>query len=394
MRVLHGFRRSTGVGLVAVAAVTIVGAGPALAGMGDPTFGPHTGNYGLHTLIDTPEYPAARCEYGPDDKLKRIKIRRPIVYGADRSGGTDTQTVGWRYRIEYVDQMTAGGYSNWPDLYVSDIKKASASDLHNAHFKPRTYTFGSGVSNHSFYRVSIEAIWYYPSSTNKDAKAVHLPNYYLETNFSSRYVAATDFGCPPDYQPPLEASSPATSSAGAGSVDPAILGDPTVGPHTGNYGVHTLIDNPEYPGARCVYGADHLLKKITFRRPIVFGVDRSGGTDTQWVGWKPTIEYYDGGPPNYYSDWPNFQVGSLTKAKATDNYNAQWLPSSYDFGNYDVTQHTYYRVSYALRWYYPSSTNKDGSVVHTPFWYTYDYFSGPSVTSPNSNGCIYQDNIF
>jgi hypothetical protein len=313
------------------------------------------------------------------------------VFGADRSGGTDTQTVGWRYRIEYIDQMTAGGFANWPDLYVSDIRKATASDLHNAHFNPRTFTFGSGVGNHAFYRVSIEMLWYYPSSNNQDGKAVHLPNYYLETNFSSRYVAATDFGCPPNYQPPLEASSRAASSAAAGSVDPAISGDPTYGPHTGNYGVHILLDSNEYPGANCIYGTDHLLKKITFRRPIVFGADRSGGVDTQWVGWRPTIEYYDGTPPNFYSNWPDLHVGSLTKKQATDAYNAQWLPSAYQFGSFDVSQHDYYRVSHTMLWYYPSSTHQDGKAVHTPFWYTYSFGDGMKGHSANPNGCFWSD---
>jgi hypothetical protein len=395
MRALHGVRRCGTTGVLAVAAIAILGAGPALAVTSDPTFGPHTGTFGLHTLIDSFEYPAVRCEYGTGDgMLKRMKIRRPIVFGVNRSGGTDTQTVGWRYRVEYSNAFTAGtGYSNWPDLYVSTIKKSTASDLHNAHFAPRTYTFGGGVSDHNFYRVSVELLWYYPSSTNKDGKAVHLPNYYFDAKGTFGYPVPTDFGCEPSYQPPVAAPGRGSVALNAPGNRPAISGDPTLGPHSGIYGVHTLVDTDEYTGATCVFGSNHRLMKIAFRRPIVFGADRSGGTDTQWVGWKPTIEYYDGSPPAYYSDWPDLHVGSLTKAQATDQYNAQWLPGSYNFGTYDVSQHDYYRVSYTMLWYYPSKSQLDGSAVHMPYWYTYDHYSGPSGTSGSSNGCNWADNI-
>lgn len=394
MRALYGIRRSGIAILLALTAAATVGAGPALAGapIGDPTFGPHTGTYGLHALVDTFEYPAARCVYGSDNLLKSIRIRKPIIYGVDRTSGTDTQTVGWRYRIEYQDVATAGGYANWPDWYVSPIVKTTASDAHNAQFQLRTFTFGGGVSSHTYYRVSMEMLWYYPNSTTLNGKAVHLPNYYYDAKGGSGYAAATDFGCPNHYLPPFTSSSRASGSASPG-VGPSFTGDPTSGPHSGNFGVHALIDSGEYAGATCFYGADHLLKKISYRRPIVYGFDRTGGTDTQSVGYKATIEYYDGTPPSGYTNWPDVHVGSLVKTQTTDKYNAQWSPGSYVFGSYDVTQHSYYRVSYTLLWYYPSSTNQDGRAVHQPFWYQIVNSGVPTGLAADSNGCYYTDNV-
>ena len=87
--------------IVAVVAV-LLAAMPAAAQGGDPTYGPHSGNYGVHGFIDSAEWPGGLCTYDAGTGLlKKIKVWSPIVYAFDRTGGTDHQTVGIRTRVEF-----------------------------------------------------------------------------------------------------------------------------------------------------------------------------------------------------------------------------------------------------------------------------------------------------
>ena len=96
--------RSRGRRAAAVAALLALAVlpGSAAAGVSDPTYGPHSGNYGLHWLLGSHEYATFICKYDDQGVLSQIKLRRPIVFAFDRhAGATDHQQVGWRYTIEH-----------------------------------------------------------------------------------------------------------------------------------------------------------------------------------------------------------------------------------------------------------------------------------------------------
>ena len=136
-----------------------------------------------------------------------------------------------------------------------------------------------------------------------------------------------------------------------------------LGPESGHYGTHMLLDNSEYAGATCVYDSSHALHKINIRRPIAFAFDRTSSTDTEWVGWRYVIEDNTGKVSTVaYFDWPNVAVGPTHKAKATDQANAQWKPMTYTFPSTPPVGY-FYRVSIQMFWYHPSQTAVDGKAL-------------------------------
>jgi hypothetical protein len=144
-----------------------------VATVSDPTYGPHTGQYGLHWLLGSREYPTFTCNYDQSGLLRQIKIRRPIVFAVDRrAGSTDHQQVGWRYTIEHEAGDGASVYTNWPDEAASTIIKAFATDLDPAPFRPRKFTFQHTNTDgqHFLYRVSYTLFWYL--NGHVDGKAV------------------------------------------------------------------------------------------------------------------------------------------------------------------------------------------------------------------------------
>jgi hypothetical protein len=145
---------------------------------------------------------------------------------------------------------------------------------------------------------------------------------------------------------------------------PAMAGLPPywLGPESGHYGTHMLLDNGEYQGATCVYNSSHALHKINIRRPIVFAFNRTSHTDTEWVGWRYVIEDNTGKVNvGTYFDWTNVAVGPIHQAKATDQANAQWKPMSYTFPS--APPLGAYRVSIQMFWYHPSQTALDGKAL-------------------------------
>ena len=54
----------------------------------------HRGSFGAHALIDSVEYPGARCLYDGDLNTVRVRVRPPMVFARDRTSARDMQWVG------------------------------------------------------------------------------------------------------------------------------------------------------------------------------------------------------------------------------------------------------------------------------------------------------------
>jgi hypothetical protein len=154
--------------IVGAALALLIGVAPATAA---------TGNYGVYALVDSLEYPAVACTYvGHPAVLGAFRIRPPIVYGVNRSDTTDTQTVGWMFKVQYQD----GTATTWTTLFTSTEAKAPTTEKRNAAFAPRTYAFGPNVTDHERYRVLYDLRWYFPTSTHQDGRVTTHPSYYKE----------------------------------------------------------------------------------------------------------------------------------------------------------------------------------------------------------------------
>jgi hypothetical protein len=319
------------VGLLAgVIAVMLAASAPVSAGI---IIGPHSGHYGVHTPIDTGEYAGAICGYSNIGQLDTIKIRRPIVFAFDRTGGVDTQKVGWRFNIEYsIDG------NNWSTWNTSSILTATATDKVNAHFMPRTYHLTNPVKT-TYFRVTLDLYWFYPDVHHVNGQANHVIAWY---QIGPQVGLGT--WCP-EQQPKTVVTPPPPG-------------------HSGKYGVHTLIDTIEYPGVTCRYhnAVSDYLYKITVRPPILFGFDRTAGLDSQTVGWRYTIQYTDDNVT-----WHKLVTSSIVKANATDQANAAWQSRSFTFAS--RPNHAHYRVVVGLFWYYPTASHQNGKAVHPVIFY-------------------------
>jgi len=134
--------------------------------------------------------------------------------------------------------------------------------------------------------------------------------------------------------------------------------------HSGNYGVHTLVDTSSYPGVTCVYPDANHLGSFKIRAPIVFAFDRTPGVDTEHVAWKFFIDYSD--DPDGSQVWHNLDSSAYFTSTATDRENAHWSNRAYHLASLD---HTWYRAYIKMAWDYPTVGQLDGSAVHTPVWY-------------------------
>jgi hypothetical protein len=147
-----------------------------------------SGNFGVHTLVDTADYPGARCVYVENPSflqiLTKIKVRPPIVFAFNRTGGRDQQTVGWLYRV-----WTANDPSSdvWQPLASGHVQKATATDSTNARFTNQTYDIPASVQNmspHPYFLVQVVIRWYYPTRTHTDGRSLILvQNYYAQTPY-------------------------------------------------------------------------------------------------------------------------------------------------------------------------------------------------------------------
>lgn len=343
---IRAARRPLLIAAAALAAAFLLAAAPVSAA-GDPTVGPHTGNLGVHTLVDTSDYPGATCIYDPGLHLKTIKIRQPIVYAFDRTSKTDTEWVAWRYHIEYSSSdAPPEQYVNWPDFAVSSWTKVKATDLDNARWTSGTYTMGSGSGSHPFYRVSIELRWFFPSSSTKDGNAVHVVNNYRIKDSGGQVTVQV--ACPQSV---------------------ALGGSAGMAGASGTFGVHVLLDTAEYPAVTCTFHnfdpRDDLMR-ITVRPPVLYAVDRASKTDTQKVGWRFRVQATDVPTPTE-SDWFDVYVAPIVKVTATDAYNGQWKARSFAISN--GIAHDDWRAVVDMYWYNPSTGHQAGKAIEFPVNY-------------------------
>jgi hypothetical protein len=282
---------------------------------------------GRHSLIDTSEYPGAECrEQGL--VLERIKVRRPVMFARDRTGRVDTQVVGWRWQLRtsaftLVDQ--------------GPIEKTTGSDRRAAPFKPATIDM-TGRDDIQYF-VSIRMLWYTPgSSTQVQAAAVHHVRLYLHGGFV--------FG----------------SGCGAGGVGIARETPPD---HTGDYGVHILLDNEHLSPVVCDYDSvSGEIKGVRARGPIVLAFDTGAGVQAQDVSWRLRVQSTDDLDPDKNTVWTDLPVvmGFLS-AVASERRPAGFAARTRNLAPGERGAANY-RVRVIVRWLRPNGS-VDGHVIET-----------------------------
>jgi hypothetical protein len=331
--------RRLAVAALLTAATILPGAVPTAAALPG-----HTGTRGVHVLIDTTEYPGITCQYNlfAPGKIKRIAVRRPIVYAPNTTSGRDQRWVGWRYRI----QRTAVK-ANWETIHVSSIQRAIAYDDQPAALQPSGKNL---VGEYGYvYRAVVDLWWYTPSGTGRvTGHATHPTKLSLQVFGDTE--TSINGGCPGSLDP-------ATASARAASgTSPAA--PPT---HDGVYGLHTLIDSfHEYPGAICKQLANDDVK-ISVRAPAVFASDGFGGR--QNVRWRYTIKGLQ--PPTTAGPKlpPYTYTSPWATSSATTDRAARWTPLRSHTVN--DPQWPYYVVTVRIEWLGDGSPNP--FAIHGPF---------------------------
>ncbi len=309
-----------------------------------------TGTYGVHILLDNPEYPGAICasETGTD-LIDKITVRRPIIFA---TSGVASQRVGEVTTIE--SKVSTASDDTYTLLDASPLRKATATPNHNAMFPRWSHAI---VPTELTYRVVVTDYWYGPDGTTPVGTAVQIGAYY------DHQLAATGDAGGHSITPNDCESSEGERAGGVRSVSipDGLVGDPPG--HSDHYGAHDLIDDQEYPETRCVYSSTgHLaLKTMTIRAPIVYASDRVGTSGRQTVGWRYRIQYNDVSF-NSSADWHDLSTSSVVKASATGSYNAQWSGRTYSLTH--ATAHVFYRIVIDMFWYWPSASHQDGKAVH------------------------------
>lgn len=135
-----------------------------------------TGNFGVHMLVDTDEFPAVRCVY-PDTQSPpdTFKVRPPIMFAVDRTSGIDAQTMGWRFKVSGRNLST----EPFTDVFASPVTKATGTDRANATFTQGVYHRPSGVVWEEW-RVVYDLRWYYPTASQQDGRVTLKANWYLQ----------------------------------------------------------------------------------------------------------------------------------------------------------------------------------------------------------------------
>jgi hypothetical protein len=139
---------------LALVAGTLVVAAPAAAD--SPTGG--YGQVGVHALVDTDEYPGARCVYDNSSALGAVVVRAPVVYARNRSAGRDRQRVAWQILL----QRRMGSSDGFEVVARSAIQSAPAWDDRSAAFQRMRLGYDGSASEE--YRVIVRMVWYVPGS--------------------------------------------------------------------------------------------------------------------------------------------------------------------------------------------------------------------------------------
>ena len=312
-----------------IAAIVIATAALAPAAAASAALPGHSGTQGVHVLIDTQEFPGITCHYqlNAPGILKRIAVRRPIVYAPDLTAGRDHRWVGWRYRIQRsTDDVT------WTTVASSKIRRAIAYDDQPAALQPS----GKNLVGRSgaIYRALIDLWWYTPSGTRTvTGHARHANGYSLMVLDPEAPTVGSCDG----------SIDPVAAAAAGGRTGPAGTTPAAPPPsHDGAVGLHALVDSfHEYPGAICRLPANGDVR-ISVRAPAVFA--REGFRGAQRVRWRYTIE----GLTPTAGPTPFSSTSSWVTSTATEDRAARWAPLRTK--TIADPQWPYYVVSVRIEW--------------------------------------------
>jgi len=133
----------------------------------------HRGNFGVHFLADSEEYPGAKCYYNNSTVIRAIKVQDPLVFAENRvRGRVDSQKVSWFFRVE---AQPPGG-KVWTTVATSDLEKKTATDAQVANFSPMTESFAGRADRQ--YRVVVVIRWYGSDETNVRGRTTHRADWY------------------------------------------------------------------------------------------------------------------------------------------------------------------------------------------------------------------------
>jgi hypothetical protein len=133
----------------------------------------HDGNYGIHYLADSEEYPGVRCHYDSSTEIDAVRVRDPFVFARDRvSGSVDSQRVAWHYRVQARTPSTG----DWATVATSAVQKRMATDAQVANFSPMTTSFNGTPAKE--YRVVVVMRWYRQDGTTVAGRATHRADWY------------------------------------------------------------------------------------------------------------------------------------------------------------------------------------------------------------------------
>jgi hypothetical protein len=169
-------RRIGGTALVAGLA-TLMGASVALAA---PS---HSGTYGRHYLADNDDNPGVKCTYNGDSNFSGVKVESPFLFAVNSTGGVDSQTVGWAFRVQ---EMTDDKGASWATIHTSTVTTATATDRRDAAFMRRGKSFTPAqIHTSSIYRVQILMSWY--TGSTKTGSARHTVQWYHGGSFEPSF---------------------------------------------------------------------------------------------------------------------------------------------------------------------------------------------------------------
>lgn len=116
---------------------------------------------------------------------------------------------------------------------------------------------------------------------------------------------------------------------------------------SGNYGHMTFSDGP---GAKCIYGSDGHLDRVSVRGASLLARDATFGQDEQWVGYSFKVQRFDHDPADPFEQhaYTTIYTSPVVKKIATD---AQ--PAVFD----------------RRAWTAPQSLEREVRVVVTGTWY-------------------------
>ena len=138
---------------------------------------------------------------------------------------------------------------------------------------------------------------------------------------------------------------------------------------SGNYGSMTFSDATETgAGAKCIYGSDGHLDRVSVRGAELLADDSTWGTDQQWVGLSFKVQrfYYDPADP-FLVPYKTIYTSPVVKKLASDS-----APAVFDRRGWDVPAQLGrdIRVVVIANWYRPGSkTEVDGTIKFAVEWY-------------------------